>query len=227
MRALRLLPIFVPFVVTGCVIGGSAADWAPEREMLAAAPVCCRSPADFIYDSVAIRQRVSVEVGPQSPAFEFSGEKSYFHAFELPRTMNILSLVVTSEAPQKGFPAPAGMFYPGVLFLNENKEPVFTLPPSEAGYVDDLRLHALTLIGTKDRWRYFVVFTTPQTLRDGMPVQTKVSQSLSAMIPVGGILVPTRGVQISPGRIYRGAPATPVARLTIWIDEIQRPSPRD
>jgi hypothetical protein len=224
MRSLRSLFLFTLFLLAGCATPGSPGDWDPEREALAKVPVCCRSPAEFEFEPVAIRQPLSVDINARSRVFEFAGEKSYFRAFRLPETANILSLVVIAEAPRKDLPSGVGMFYPGLVFLDENKEPVFTLPPTEAGYVDPMRLHALTLIGSKDRWRYFVVYTAPQALREGMPVQTKVSQQMSTVIPVGGIFVPLDLGRTPPGRVYRGAPGTPVGRLTISIDEMPRPA---
>jgi hypothetical protein len=216
-------PIAAALLVSGCA-GGTG--WQQEYEALAEAPVCCATPADFLYEKLPVDARLERDIGTASEAFSFMGEKSFFASFELPRSSRPLLLTVEADMPWKGFPRSYAMFYPAVLFLDEDKQPVSFLPPSEAEYVShDLlnadRLQAEIVVDPKAGWRYFVIFTTPDSLRAGMPVRIKSAPYVANMIPAGpGVFIPVTSDR--SGETRDGAPGAPVARIKVAAEELHR-----
>ncbi len=210
-------------VALACLaLSACAVNWDEEYQALAQAPVCCKSMAEFSFEPVELGRRFELDIDEHSSAFDFSGEKSFFRAFEIPPSDKRLRISVEANMPWKGFPRTYAMFHPAVQFLDERKEPVFQLPASAAGYVQyDLfnadRLLTSQFVDPRDGWRYFVVYTESETYKSpqGAPI-------LRAFREAGGVSA-GRGVFIP---LYQPAmgdtaphPGAPTARIKVTIDQ--------
>ena len=163
-----------------------------------------------------IGEEIEREIVLTSPAFTFGAEKIYFLAFELPRADVPLTLTVAADMLFKGFPRVYAMFYPLILFLNDRNEPVRTVSADQAaahfqGFYPPLE--TVVQINPRAGWRYFVVYTTPESLKAGKSVLIASGLRVSTMVPAGPGFVPI--YRSYAGTTRADYPAVPVARIKV------------
>lgn len=91
---------------------------ADELEALKRATPCCGSLADLPYRRLEREGPITVEIGPDSPAFVFDGGKSFFAAFRLPDWPRPLALRLRSRGPLAVYDPGRPIFSPAVFVLD-------------------------------------------------------------------------------------------------------------
>jgi len=88
-----------------------------QETQLALASICCASPQQFSWVDVAVGQTVALDVGPDSPVYDFGTGKSHFAAVRLggsgPRMLLIKSRYNGQTTEQ--------YFHPVVIFYGEDQ----------------------------------------------------------------------------------------------------------
>ena len=113
MRSRRLLEAtLVALGMSAC-----ATPLHEQETQLALASICCASPQQFSWVDVAVGQTVALDVGPDSPVYDFGTGKSHFAAVRLggsgPRMLLIKSRYNGQTTEQ--------YFHPVVIFYGEDQ----------------------------------------------------------------------------------------------------------
>lgn len=112
MRALRIASLLcLALLQAGCadveVKRPPGGFWSPEvirhvpaaaMDALARAKSCCASLAELPYRRLEREGSIALEIGPDSPAFDFDTGKSFFAAYRLPDWPHPLEIRLTSRA---------------------------------------------------------------------------------------------------------------------------------
>ena len=104
--------------------------------------------------------------------------------------------------------------------------PAFTLLASTAvllrgNIIDGDRMLQTRVVHPEDQWRYFVVYTTPETLKAGRNTVRVVNPETTRMVQFApGLFFP---MNVIPRDDIRGQPASPTARIKVTVIERERP----
>jgi hypothetical protein len=141
-----------------------------------------RSPADpseFEYQPLPAEGALDLNIGPDSPVFEFHSGKSPFKAFRLPVTNAPYLIDVISYLANPDDLDRARVFYPVVALLSDDMVVTrtsevdalrFDLPVLERSSAPAYRL-TLAIDPTRASERYLVIFTDQTLIEHGMPAE--------------------------------------------------------
>ncbi|PKP72410.1 MAG: hypothetical protein CVT83_00140 [Alphaproteobacteria bacterium HGW-Alphaproteobacteria-5] len=133
-------------------------------------------------------------IGPDDPVFNFGNDgKSYYKAFELPRSDTSYALEVCNYTTHPGRGSYFRIFLPSFVFLNEAKEP--TPDPTHQGpaYANGdeafIQRYIQFLIKPDSTARYVVIYTSRESQLNGVMAtygRPGVAFAAGLFIPVGG-----------------------------------------
>ncbi|MGA7538140.1 MAG: MalM family protein [Steroidobacteraceae bacterium] len=158
-----------PSRLTGREFKVSPKTW----DALASAPSCCAGMQTFRFRPLPLDGYVDQRIDTDSPAFAFKTGKSYFLAYQLPRTEKATTLEVDSWVHET-------VFFPRLLFLDKSFAPVRLLGPPAvhfvpAGPVEPDHYEADCSIGPADPARYLIILTTETDLGSVLELSANVS----------------------------------------------------
>lgn len=153
--------------------------------------VCCKSPQEFSYVSLSLRDRTSTYLSTQSPAFDFGKGKSFFLAYALP----IGSRSVTFYSPVGGFLPTAAYIDPVIVFLDESHQvlEVQSQLPLKYGYhglFNDHHYEVTVPIPTLAR--FTVLSSDPSSARLAKAYSSNGREFTISPRPIGPVLVEVR-----------------------------------
>ncbi|MEZ5542186.1 MAG: MalM family protein [Pseudomonadota bacterium] len=218
-RLVRVALAASTFVIAAC-----ATPYKEAIRPFESAEPCCESMADLPFRMLAVERKEKIELNTASPAFNFDSGKSYFTAFELPPFSGPYRIVIESLFVGDNV-STSYVFYPHILTLDESHN---IIRSSGKG------LFAVRRAGLTETWgylrklsgsievceknrdeRFLVIMTTEELLHlqtpelawSGMPV----------VIPSAGVFgyIPT-------GKELKQIPHSPVGKLTIWIESVEK-----
>jgi hypothetical protein len=155
-------------------LAGSEFKVSPEVwDALASADSCCADMKAFSFQPLPVGGWLDQRIDSGSQAFAFKTGKSYFLAYELPRTGKATTIEVDSWVH-------GTVFYPRLLLLDKSFAPVGRVGPPAvhfvaAGPVEPDHYEADCSIGPGDPARYLVVLTTDTDLQSVLEVPADVS----------------------------------------------------
>lgn len=184
-------------------------------DALAAAPVCCRSPAGFPVEQVSMPIDVMLTFDRSAPAYSFSTGKSYFRMIELPPNDAPYVLSVESYVAAAAGVFDRGMlFFPILVFLDENRKLlggkrswIFQAVRNSDERVVAIRA-SVSVTDRIQRARYIVIQTENAFLSKSFEVPTQIGLQ---RVPMGA------GVTVLP--ISRGGYSVPFGvegRVRLW-----------
>lgn len=169
-RAARLLPILLlPALLLGCVTTESNQRAFAD---LRGTPNCCHGWQDLPIETVSAKD-TRFDISTASPVFTFGQIKSYFRAFELPQDGSEYALTVKSFPAYAPYARRTPIFMPGLLFLNDKKEPDAYIAPdrfrySPEGWFEGRGIaYSVTVSKEGKRPSYVVIFTPASSPEDG------------------------------------------------------------
>jgi len=121
MKYVLLLPLMI--FAYGCASQIPALDSALVNK----AP-CCASLREITYSNVSGGSSVDYDIDERSPTYDFAEGRSYFVAVALPSDTR--KLLITTHLVGGWIPT-AQVFWPVLLFLNQNHEPTRTMKQVE------------------------------------------------------------------------------------------------
>lgn len=119
MKIWKCLPIVLASLVSACA---SMTDLSAKLQAKAS---CCKSPADFKYESLALDAPTPMSLSDESPVYVFAAGKSYFKAHVLPQQGTATKVRVRSYATgSTAFETKtlSQLYCPQVTFLNSSYE---------------------------------------------------------------------------------------------------------
>jgi hypothetical protein len=84
-------------------------------DKLETSEICCTNLRDFHYETLKLNTTENFDINHKSPAYNFSTGKSYFQAFELPKSDKPYEVIIESH-----FPIASSIFYPNVIIMDKN-----------------------------------------------------------------------------------------------------------
>lgn len=209
---LTLLPVLL---LGGCVTTESnQRAFAELRDTLS----CCQSLQDIPIEKVTAKD-TRFDISTASPVFVFGQSKSYFRAFELPQDGSEYALTVKSFPAYAPYAPRTPMFMPGLLFLNEKKEPDVYIGPdkfrySPEGWFEGRGIaYAVTVSKEGKRPSYVVIFTPATSPEDG----GRAIPNPQTMMPV---MIGTTMVPIMSGGGSSSTEPMPTGSLRLSIEPI-------
>jgi hypothetical protein len=151
---------------------------------------------DIKFDLLATGKEVKIRIRSQGPLFDFPEGASYFRAFELPPESSTYSLEVTSRLVGSKQVGETHVFYPTLLFLDQDFRVVLALDPAlkplttrKYGDVFTARLTRLP------QARYLVFYTDKSRLQEKMYIRMGAHpEALSYTTPSPGASVTAEGM---------------------------------
>lgn len=179
-------------------------------------PDCCLALADIPIEQVASKE-TRFEIDANSPVFTFAQRKSYFRAFELPPEGSEYTLIVKTFPAYAPYAPRTPFFMPGLLFLNDKKEPTAYFGPDRARYVRETMFEGAGLatrvtVAKDDRPRYLVVFTPANSPEDGGGANYRTPATMTPVM-IGGTMVP-----ISSGGGQSSIEPMPTGSLKLTVE---------
>jgi len=86
-------------------------------DKLETSKVCCTNPQDIQYKSLKLNGSEKFDINDKSTVYNLSTGKSYFLAFELPKSDKPYKLIIESH-----FPLASSIFYPNVIVMDKKFE---------------------------------------------------------------------------------------------------------
>lgn len=183
------------------------------RKLLDEAPICCPSFADMPFRPLQMDSSQTFGIDAAQGVYEFSTGRSYFAAFELPRTDAPYTVSIRSEPMPSGFLYTFRLFAPAAILLDKHfkvirridtglTHPVgpSLLPPRPPSLVGEIQVTA-----SVEHARYLVLNTTDALL------------GFSAMGLVPGMTpIPGGALPIGSPRVLT-MDAWPTGRITISV----------
>jgi hypothetical protein len=167
---MRLLTFITLTLLSGCASHAPALNYS-----LAAKVVCCDSFEQIVYLNIMDGKQHKFDIDESSPAFNFPGGKSYFVAISLGSDAKQLTLITRMVG---GFIPTSYVFWPSLMFLDENYKPTRTLQQIPMRRTNDLV--SLTMGGPI--WiaefplalgeRYCIAYTLRSRLDNPIPIDT-------------------------------------------------------
>jgi hypothetical protein len=190
--AALLLPVLLPVLLLGgCVTTESnQRAFAEMRDTLP----CCQSLQEIPIEPVTAKD-TRFEISTASPVFVFGRSKSYFRAFELPQDGSEYALTVKSFPAYAPYAPRTPIFMPGLLFLNEKKEPDVYIAPdrfrySPEGWFEGRGIaYSVTVAKEGKRPSYVVIFTPATSPEDGGGRAIPNPQTMTPVM-IGTTMVP-------------------------------------
>lgn len=186
-------PVVTVLVATALAAASLASAREPDPGMLERAVPCCATLAELPYRPLPGDRTELVDIGEQSPVFEFDTGRSFVAAFELPAVALPYTVQVRSYALGDVVQR-ARVFYPAALLLDANhavlarREPE-DLPVVKSGYGDatkenrwglPLRLEWEILVDEPDT-KFLVIHTTERAL--ALRSSTTARQAIPIILP--------------------------------------------
>jgi len=181
------------------------------RQLLNEAPVCCSSFADMPFNPLQMDSSNTFSIDSTQGVYAFSTGRSYFAAFELPRTNGPYTVSIRSEPMPSGFLYTFRLFAPAAILLDKHfkvirrintglTHPVgpSLLPPRPPSLIGKI-----PITPSADQARYLVLHTTDALL------------GFSAMGLVPGMTpIPGGALPLGSPRVL-SMDAWPTGRITI------------
>lgn len=160
-------------------------------------PECCKAYPTLKFDSLVVGTEVKFRISPQGQVVDFPEGGSYYLAIELPPLSSAYTLEVTSRLVGSKRIEETHVFYPTLLFLDQDHRVVATLDPAlkpmhtrKYGEVFTTRLATLPTA------RYLVFYTDKSRVQERLFI--RMTGSTSTLSPgtnrtAGGMLYSNRG----------------------------------
>lgn len=206
---MRLL-VIATVVLLSSLLSGCASYTRTHQVSLAQEVASFSGMHEFPYQTIIGRERI--EVGPDSPSFDFDDGRSYFVALRIPDPAPTY-INVTSKPIGQWIPT-SHVFLPMVLFLDEGHQVISRLPPF---LVHNPRfMHGLDFDGQAaipEGARYVVLHSIPEAFEKRVPLFGKQPGDTRM------VSVPTSGGGMFFAAMPDPASSTAVGPTgTIWVE---------
>lgn len=225
MKIRGVLLLVLPLLLASCAkqvdLPAVKANYAAVKANYAAAKPTLTNLADASFAPLAFPSKTDVEIGEQTPAFDFGAEGiSHFSAFELPKTdapytVSVASIARNYDCP----PCRRAFFYQKIMVLDAAKKPIARklvrgpIYGKTNIFSDDLNTRELWINVTPDMGaRYIIVYTTRELIQNGDQHMETVGEGV---VPLGteGYLV----LEGQPENLHNAG--MPVGSLTVKVKE--------
>lgn len=163
-RRVRMVALMAPLAVllAGCAPLPVTVEQAARK--LESVAVCCKTPSEFSYSSLSLRDRDSGYLNADSPVYDFGRGKAFFCAYTLPADGRSF----TFYSPVGGFLPTAAFIDPVIAFLDVNHELILVQSqlPLKFGYHGLFNdQHYETTVPIPSAARYVAISSDPTSQR--------------------------------------------------------------
>jgi maltose operon protein len=217
----RVMDRRLPWFVLGLLLAGCATTREVQLESFAATPSCCPSMREFSYAPLKSGDTLSFKLERSAPAFEFATGKSYFRAFALPEAGREFTVRVQSFMMGDHIDA-AYLFFPHVVTLDADYQPVRTLPPEafelkRASYAETAKETwglpwklegEMPFTAANAAERYLLILTTAELMQRRTSVET---------LRIAPVIVPGLVTAIPTGKKEVLVPHSPAGHVNLTV----------